>query len=548
MSQKKKNKNISSNKKEMKDKVNAQNETKENTAPKKTKKFLTSLLVALLMSGIYAILLWLIPSILPKLSENSMHNAIYGITATFFLFFISTVLFLKYKEVYSRVLVGLVSGVLFGLLFGETCTSYIAPVGEIFLRLIQLLVVPLVFSSLCLGVLSLGDIKKIGRIGGKTILYYVLTTMFAIAIGLTLGNIIKPGNWINDEVKETYLQKYQETVANKTNTSPEKKLALTIGESIYKSSPLSPEEQEKSFNAYQDSLKDKLKGKVNKAPSIGEMIVNIIPKNPGKAIVETDMLQIIFIALVFGLLLAHISKDKKDVIEKGLSGVSDAMIVFVGWIMYLAPWGVFALMSKIVSQVGASVLKALFMYMAVVILGLALQITIVYGAVARLAGKMSLFTFLKKIKSVILWSFSTSSSCATIPVSMQCVEKEFNVSPTISSFVIPLGATINMNGTALYQGVATLFIAQVYGIPLDIWGQLTIIITATLSAIGTAGVPAVGIIILAMVLNSVHVPLEGIAIIIGVDRVLDMCRTVVNVMGDLSATIVVQATEKTSNE
>jgi len=502
-----------------------------------------SFFVALFMGIVYGLLLFFYPQTLPRLVESTVWNAVLGIGSTFLLFFISSILFIIYKEVYSRVFVGLVAGVLFGLLFGSTYTMYVAPVGDIFLRLIQLLVIPLVFASLCLGIVNLGDVKKIGRIGGKTIVYYMGTTLLAITIGVVVANVIKPGTYMSKETKEEYISKYQQEVETKTTQTQESQLAMTIGTALIEEQNLSEEEKKVFLEKYSKRIEEECQVSMEDSFSISQTLVNIVPKNPFQPLVNDDMLQVIFLSIMFGLLLAHIQQDKREILEKGIEGLNDTMMIFVTWVMKLAPWGVFALMAKIVSQVGFSILQSLFVYMLVVLSGLVLHMVIVYGSVLWLVARISIITFLKKIKSVILISFSTSSSCATIPVSMNCVEKEFNVTPTISSFVIPLGATINMDGTGLYQGVATIFIAQVYNIPLDIWGQLTIILTATLASIGTAGVPGVGIIILTMVLKSVNVPIEGIALIIGVDRVLDMCRTVLNVMGDLCASVVVQNSE-----
>lgn len=273
------------------------------------------------------------------------------------------------------------------------------------------------------------------------------------------------------------------------------------------------------------------------------MLIGIVPTNPIKAMTDGKMLQIIFMALLFGLVLSTVAVEKRETIAKGLDGVNDAMITLIGWIMKFAPFGVWGLISITVAQAGTDILHALFIYMLVVIAGLILHILIVYSSAVYFFAKIPIFTFLGKIKPVLLLAFSTSSSAATLPVTMKCAEDEFGVSKGVSSFVLPLGATMNMDGTALYQGVAAVFIAQVFGIPLDLGGQLTILFTATLASIGTAAVPGAGMIILAMVLESVGIPLVGVALIIGVDRILDMCRTAVNVAGDLSATLFVNATE-----
>lgn len=425
---------------------------------------------------------------------NYMHTGLAGIFA-----FITTLCFFWAKQIYTKILLGMIAGAAFGYLFGAVPASFVAPLGIIFIRLIKMVVVPLVFASLSLGVLSLGDIKKLGRIGGKTIAYYLVTTSFAITIGLVLANLIRPGDYIADKEKAQYMKKFEQTVKQKTD--------------------------------------------VRKSVDKTKMIVEIVPTNPIHSMTHGKMLQIIFFALLFGMVLASLGNDKKEVIEKGLDGINEAMIKMVIWIMEIAPIGVFALMADTVAKAGISILKALAVYALVVLIGLVLHVFLVYGTAVRIFARISLWQFFRKVYSALLIAFSTSSSAATLPVSMRCAEEKLEVDQEVSSFVLPLGATINMDGTALYQGVAAVFIAQVFSMSLDISQQLTILLTATLASIGTAAVPGAGIVILAMVLESIGVPTVGIALIMGVDRILDMCRTTVNVTGDLSATLFVHRTE-----
>ena len=429
--------------------------------------------------------------------HSSTRGWIYSLCA-FLIGALSGYIYSRSKKIYTKILLGMLAGAGAGYLFGQIPALFIEPVGKIFIQLIKMVVVPLVFASLSLGVISLGDIRKVGKVGGKTLIYYLATTAFAIIIGLVLANLAQPGKYVSKKIRDQYQQQYQKTVQKKTNV-------------------------DNSFT---------------------KILVDIIPSNPIEAMVKARMLQIIFFALFFGLIVAGLSGDKKKVLQDGLDGINEVMIRMVTAIMKIAPFGVFALMANSVALAGASILKALLAYSGVVLLGLILHILFVYGTLVRIFTGITLVKFLKKIRSVQMLAFSTSSSAATLPITMNCAEKEFGVSKEISSFVLPLGATINMDGTALYQGVAAVFIAQAYGIPLDFLQQLTILFTATIASIGTAAVPGAGIVILAMVLESIGVPTAGIAIIMGVDRILDMCRTTVNVTGDLSATLFVNSTEE----
>ena len=464
--------------------------------------------------------------------------------AAFVLGALSTFFYLRSEQIYTKIFVGMIAGAVFGFVFGKEPSALLLPVGSIFLNLIKMVVVPLVFISLTMGVLSLGDPKKLGRIGSKTIGFYLITTALAITIGLVLANALKPGARMSQETKEKYIQEYEEKAAEKSKGTPEKSLAMKIGKAVAGSME-GAKDREQFINKYKKHLSDpKLFPAPQDKTGIVQQLINIVPTNPLRSMVVGDMLQVIFFALLLGLALAVIADEKRDVIQKGLDGLNDAMIKIVIWVMMLAPFGVFALLAKTVAEAGVDVLQALGFYAIVVLLGLFLHIAIVYSFIIRFVVGMPIFTFLAKIRSVQMFAFSTSSSSATLPITMRCAEDELGVQKSTSSFVLPLGATINMDGTALYQGVAAVFIAQVYGMNLDLGGQLTILLTATLASIGAAGVPGVGIVTLAMVLDTVGIPQTGLALILGVDRLLDMCRTTVNVTGDLSATLFVDATEK----
>lgn len=402
-------------------------------------------------------------------------------------------------KLHTKIFIGLILGVVVGLVFGEKA-RIIEPVGTIFLRLITMIVVPLVLVSLMLGTASLGDIRKLGRIGIKTIVYFMLTTMIAISIGLGLANLVNPGYGLNEQVKQELYKNYESKA--------------------------------------QVGLQ-----KMEEKPSAIDVLVGIVPTNPINSLVEGNMLQVIFLALLFGIILTLIKKEKSELLIKFLEGLNDAIIQVVHIAMKLAPYGVLALIAAVIGQYGVHILVTLIKYSLVVVGGLFLYTFAMNSLTVGLIGRMNPLRFYKGVKEAMIIAFSTSSSNAALPVSMESVE-HIGVSREYSSFVIPLGATINMDGTALYQGVAAVFIAQIYGIPLHFGDQITIVLMATLASVGAAGVPAAGIITLAMVLKQIGVPLEGIALILGVDRFLDMCRTTTNIVGDMACSVVIQETEK----
>ncbi len=400
----------------------------------------------------------------------------------------------------TQIAIGMVIGVLLGAVVGESIVV-IKPIGDLFLRLIRMVVVPLVFASLLVGTATVGDPKKLGRIGGRTLAYYLCTTAIAITIGLLIANIVQPGAGMDPIVQEKLLV---------------------------------------DFGSGADSSIDNM----HQRPSISDTLLDIVPTNPIEALATANMLQIIFFAVMFGVALTLVpNQEHKASVLGFFEGVSDAMIQLVHIIMLIAPIGVLALMAVAVGQFGLDVLRVLLLYAACVALGLVLHMSLVYTAAVKLFAKMSPRRFFAAIRPAQIVAFSTSSSGAALPVTMECVTKGLRVPEQISSFVLPLGATINMDGTALYQGVATVFIAQVYGVDLGLGGQLTIVLMATLASIGAAAVPGVGIITLAMVLEQLGLPLDGIALILGVDRILDMLRTATNVTGDASAAVIVAAAE-----
>ena len=408
-------------------------------------------------------------------------------------------------ELHTKILLGLLLGIALGVVaarlgWSDQVSTYVEPVGQAFLQLIRMAVVPLVFASLVTGVAGMHDVGKLGRIGGKVVLYYLVTTAIAITFGLLLANTLKPGVGLPEDV-QSRLQRDAgpEAADNRLTLEP---------------------------------------------PSIAETLLNVIPSNPVRAMADGNMLQLIFFALVLGIALTTISREKAGPVIAFFDGLNEAMIALIHLIMKLAPYGVFALSASIVGEFGIDILLLLLKYALVVIVGLGLYVAIACSLAVKVFSNLGVRKFFRGIRPAQLIAFSTSSSSATLPVTMECAQVNLGVPKEIASLTLPLGATINMDGTALYQGVSAVFIAQVYGMDLAIGQQLTIVLTATLASIGTAGAPAAGIMMLAIILRSIGVPLEGIALILGVERILDMCRTAVNVTGDACCAVVVSATEK----
>lgn len=382
---------------------------------------------------------------------------------------------------------------------GDTILRWLAPVGDAFLRLIKMVIVPLVFASLLVGVASLGDLRKLGRLGSRTMVLYLLTTGVAVSIGVILAKIIQPGTFIDAAQRSALLGAYE---------------------------GVSSSEMARAADA---------------TPSITQTLVNIIPVNPIAAFVSGDMLQIIFFALIAGIALTQLTEGQ--ILVNFFDKVQQIMIKIIHMVMHVAPFGVAALIAQAVGTSGLSVLKALAVYGLTVILGLFIHCVVVYGGLLRVLGKMSLRRFVRDVRPAHLIAFSTASSSATLPVSIECAEKKLGVSAPIASFVLPLGATINMDGSALYQGVAAIFIAQAFQLDLSFSAQMAIILTTTISSIGTAGVPGASIVMLAMVLTAAGIPAAGVALILGMDRFLDMFRTVVNITGDLVVSVIMARSE-----
>jgi len=418
-------------------------------------------------------------------------------------------------ELHWKIIIGLVLGLLFGMLaatqgWGVFVSNWISPFGKIFINLLKLIAVPLVLSSLITGVASLSDLKKLSRIGGRTISIYIATTAVAVTIGLLSVNMLQPGSTVPEDMKSKLQDTYQSSVSGRVEAAEE--------------------------------VKDR---------SALQPIVDMVPGNFfSSASNNRNMLQVVFVAIIIGIALIQINKNKAKPVLDFFEGINELVIKLVDNIMLMAPYGVFALIADTITSIAGNninnvleLLGALGFYMFAVIIGLLLQTLITYTIVLKLFSKMPLKKFYQGLAPAQLLAFSTSSSGATLPVTMERCEEKLGVSEEVSSFVLPLGATINMDGTALYQAVAAVFIAQTLGMDLTLGAQLTIVLTAVLASIGTAAVPGAGVIMLVIILEAISVHSAGIALILGVDRILDMLRTVTNVTGDASVAVAVASSE-----
>lgn len=392
-----------------------------------------------------------------------------------------------------KILIGLILGVIGGLIAGPTAVPWmkvwIAPIGTVFINLIKMVIVPVVLASIVAGVASIGDVKKLGRVGVKIMIFYLATTAFAVGIGLLFGTLMQPGK------------------------------GLTIPAGAKAASKM--------------------------APPLQDVLVNIIPSNPFVAMEKGDMLQIIVFAIFLGIGITMVGAKAKPV-EDFFNGLAEVTYKIIDMIMSFAPFGVFALMMPVVAVNGPKVLLPLASVVAAMYIASIVHAVVVYSGTVATLGGMSPVKFFKGIAPAMLVAFSTCSSGATLPVTMKCTQENLGVKKDVSSFCLPLGATVNMDGTAIYCGLAALFVAQAYGIELNAGQYMTIILTGTLASIGAAGVPGAGLIMLTLVLTSVGLPIEGVALIAGIDRVLDMARTTLNITGDAAGCVVVQNSESKS--
>lgn len=424
-----------------------------------------------------------------------------------------------YKQLHWQIIIGLVLGLIYGVIaasagWQQFTSDWIAPFGTIFLNLLQLIAVPLVLASLIVGVASLGDLEQLSRIGGKTIGIYVLTTTIALVIGLALVNTLQPGNAVPKDVRAQLEQTYQGDIEQ----------SMKMAEKAEGRGPLQP-------------------------------LVDMVPSNFFNSASDNgNMLQVVFVAILLGIGLLLIPDEDAEPLLSFFDSLFELVVKVVELIMLTAPVGVFGLLADAITSIAtgspmgiASLLQALGLYCVTVVIGLAIMVFVVYPIFMSLFTSIPILDYFRAISPAQLVAFSTSSSGATLPVTMEVSEKNLGVSEEVSSFALPLGATINMDGTALYQAVSAVFIAQVLGIGLAFTQQLNIILIAVLASIGTAAVPSAGIVMLVAILESIGVPSAGLALILGVDRPLDMLRTTNNVTGDTMVASVVASTEQQLN-
>jgi DAACS family dicarboxylate/amino acid:cation (Na+ or H+) symporter len=374
------------------------------------------------------------------------------------------------------------------------------PAGQMWLRALIMIVLPLVFASLALGVAGLGDLRRLGRIGVKTLLYFFLSTALSVVIGLTLVNMIRPGDGLDAETRDRLMTTY-------------------------------------STQAEQGKMaREQMKFDIS-------LLVNIVPRNPLKSMVDFDMLAVIFFSLMFGVGLALIPAHRAEPMIRFLEALADVVTAIIDLVMKIAPYGVFALIFSVTARFGYDLLLKLGLYVVTVLLGLSIHMFVSYPLLLRLLVRMNPLTFFRRIRTIMITAFSTSSSNATLPTTLRVTERDLGVPKQVCGFVLPLGATMNMNGTALFEGVTVLFVAQVFGMNLPLPAQLLVVLMSVITAIGAAGVPSGSIPLLILVAEAVGVPGGGIALVLGVDRILDMCRTTLNVVGDVTAAAFITRSE-----
>lgn len=413
-------------------------------------------------------------------------------------------------QLHTKILLGLGLGAVAGLsanIFAgdaawvDFVVTWIAqPIGQVFLRMLFMVVMPLVFTTLALGIAGLGDLSKLGRIGGRTLGFFIVTTALAVTLGLTLANLVQPGAMIDADVQAALLAEYSDQAAARVATSETNNFGI-------------------------------------------ETFLNIVPRNPLQAAVEGNMLGVIFFTLMFGIALTRIPAELSAPVIRVLEGTAQAVIEIIGFAMKLAPYGVAGLIFAVTAQFGFDVLRSVGMYVIMVLIGLAIHQFVTLAIIGKVFAGISPRVLFSRARFMMITAFSTSSSNATMPTTLRTAEEEFGVPREIAGFVIPLGATMNMNGTALFEGMTVLFLAQVFGIDLSITQQLIVVVMSIITAIGAAGVPGGSIPLLVMILVMVGIPGEAIALVLGVDRILDMARTVPNVTCDMLASVVIARAE-----
>ena len=417
----------------------------------------------------------------------------------------------KGMKLHTKVLIGLVVGAVLGIAanvmlggtdpFVANVNKYLAgPIGQIFLRMLFMIVIPLVFASIALGVAGLGDLRRVGRVGTKAITYFLATTAIAAALGLLVVNVVRPGDQLPEATRAELLEAFAGDASSKVEAAATSSFGI-------------------------------------------ETLVNIVPRNPVRAALDLDLLAIIFFGFIFGAALTMIEAHRAKPMIDWLEALNDVVIKIVAFAMKLAPIGVAALIFGVTSRFGWALLKPLGSYVAVVLGALLFHAVVTNSLIARFLIGLSPVTFFSRIRTSIVTAFSTSSSSATLPTNLAVAEQNLGIPPQIAGFVLPIGSTMCMNGTALFEGITVLFLCQVFGIGLSMGQQVVVVIMSVLTAVGAAGVPGGSIPLLVGILTMFGVPAEGIAIVLGVDRILDMSRTTVNVIGDMLATVFVARSE-----
>jgi DAACS family dicarboxylate/amino acid:cation (Na+ or H+) symporter len=420
---------------------------------------------------------------------------------------------------HTKILIGLLIGAALGIatnvMFGESArlawwaTHVVDPLGRVFLRLVLMVVLPLVFSALVLGVLGLGDLSRLGRVGVTCLLLTLVLSGASVAIGITLVNLIRPGEGLPLEQRTALEQKYQQEMEGK-------------------------------------------RAMAEKAKPVEQVVLDLLPENPVQEMAGAldgsskgnGMLAVMFFALIFGAALGMVDEARRGAIVTLLEGLFDVSMIIIGWAMRLAPFGVACLMFSMTSRLGPEILVTLLWFVLTVLLAIGLQMFGVYSLAIRFIAGRSPLEFFGDVREAMLTAFGTSSSNATLPTALRVSQENLKVPPEIGRFVLTVGATANQNGTALYEGIVVLFIAQLFNVELSLAQQLTVVLMSVLAGVGTAGIPGGSIPLIMVVLRSVGLPAESIAIILGVDRILDMCRTVINVVGDLTLATCVAAIEQ----
>jgi len=468
--------------------------------------------------------------------------------------------FFNKKPLHFNIIVGLVTGAIWAYIsiyFGWSAFTidWIDPFGQIFINLLKLIAIPLVLFSIISGVAELSDISTLGRMGAKTLGLYLLTTVFSVSVGLILVNTLKPGSTLDDDQLVINRLSYELWVEQTPGVEyvDDKRFLTDPQYSEFLQEANAKLSDEMSNNEVNDKVQT-----AQKKPSPLQFIVDMVPSNIFQAFTGVAMLQIIFFAIFFGVALVMLPREKVKYVLGFVSGSNEAFIKMVDMVMKAAPFFVFALLSGVLAKMATSIeqLNSIFIslgkYAIVVVIGLSFMVFIIYPfLVAAIVSKRTKLSFaqsykyfLKGIRPAQLLAFSTSSSAATLPVTMECVHENIGVDEEVSSFVLPIGATVNMDGTSLYQAIAVIFLAQMHFIDLTIAQQFIIIFTATMASIGSAAIPSAGLIMLIVVLQSVNLNPAWIAIIFPIDRLLDMCRTVVNVTGDATVSTIIAQSEK----